>query len=152
MLGRPAQQHLPDVCTHLEDTLPITALYQCIIRILYRLRRDNPRWRLYANMLINENRWRAQRYGLDEGLLNFGKGQMVPSADLISELITIVAEDAEALTCTAEIECLHDIIEGGTSAHRQPAIYNQSLERGKSKQDALNDVVDMLIKETVSGI
>jgi carboxylate-amine ligase len=85
-------------------------------------------------------------------LLNFGKGQMVPSADLISGLITIVAEDAVALNCTAEIECLHDIIEGGTSAHWQRAIYKQSLERGKSKQDALNDVVDMLIKETVSGI
>jgi carboxylate-amine ligase len=51
-----------NVCTRLEDALPIASLYQRIIRILYRLRRDNPRWRLYANMLINENRWRAQRY------------------------------------------------------------------------------------------
>ena len=76
----------------------------------------------------------------------------MPTADLISELIIIVAEDAVALNCTAEIERLHEIIKGGTSAHRQLAIYKQSLERGKSKQDALNDVVDMLIKETVSGI
>jgi len=146
------EMRIADVCTRLDDTLAIAALYQCIIRMLYRLRRDNQRWRLYANMLINENRWRAQRYGLDEGLLDFGKGQMVPSADLINELIGLIAEDAEALNCTAEIEHLHNIIDGGTSAHRQLAIYNQSLEGGKSKQDALNDVVDMLMKETVSGV
>ncbi|MBL6933555.1 MAG: carboxylate-amine ligase [Rhodospirillales bacterium] len=146
------EMRIADVCTQLEDTLSIAALFQCIIRMLYRLRRDNQRWRMYANMLINENRWRAQRYGLDEGLLDFGKETMVPSADLINELINIVAEDAEALNCTAEIERLHEIIENGTSAHRQLATYYQSIEEGNTKQEALNAVVDMLIEETLRGL
>ncbi|NQU57377.1 MAG: carboxylate-amine ligase, partial [Rhodospirillales bacterium] len=146
------EMRIPDVCTRLEDTLSIAALFQCIIRMLYRLRRDNQRWRIYANMLINENRWRAQRYGLDDGLLDFGKGVMVPSADLIDELITMVGEDAKALNCTAEIERLRDIVEHGTSAHRQLAVYYQSIEGGMSPQEALNAVVDMLIAETISGL
>ncbi len=146
------EMRITDVCTRLEDTLSIAALYQCIIRMLYRLRRDNQRWRMYANMLINENRWRAQRYGLDDGLLDFGKGVMVPSADLIDELISMVAEDAAALKCTAEIDRLHEIVAHGTSAHRQLAVYYQSIEDGQSPQDSLNAVVDMLINETVSGL
>ena len=146
------EMRITDVCTRLEDTLSIAALYQCIIRMLYRLRRDNQRWRMYANMLINENRWRAQRYGFDDGLLDFGKGIMVPSADLIDELINMVAEDAEALDCTAEIERLHEIIAHGTSAHRQLAVYYQSIEDGLSPQESLSAVVDMLIEETLRGI
>ncbi len=146
------EMRITDVCTRLEDTLSIAALYQCIIRMLYRLRRDNQRWRMYANMLINENRWRAQRYGLDEGLLDFGKGTIVPSADLLNELISMVSEDAEALDCTAEVERLREIIDHGTSAHRQLATYYQAIGDGKSAQDALNAVVDMLIEETVMGL
>ena len=145
------EMRITDVCTHLEDTLSIAALFQCIIRMLYRLRRDNQRWRMYANMLINENRWRAQRYGLDEGLLDFGKGKIIPSADLLNELIALIAEDAEALGCVPEIKRLSKIIEGGTSAHMQLATYYQSIEDGKTAQEALNDVVDMLIVETVKG-
>ena len=146
------EMRITDVCTRLEDTLSIAALYQCIIRMLYRLRRGNQRWRIYANMLINENRWRAQRYGLDDGLLDFGKGVMVPSADLIDELISMVGEDAAALNCTAEIERLREIVAHGTSAHRQLAVYYQSIEDGLSTQQSLSAVVDMLIEETVRGL
>ena len=146
------EMRITDVCTRLEDTCSIAALFQCIIRMLYRLRRDNQRWRMYANMLINENRWRAQRYGLDDGLLDFGKGAMVPSADLIDELIDMVAEDAEALKCSAEIKRLREIVKHGTSAHRQRAVYYQSIESGMTNEDALDAVVDMLIDETVMGL
>mgnify|MGYP002725634540 CR=1 FL=1 len=146
------EMRITDVCTHLDDTLSIAALFLCIMRMLYRLRRNNQRWRRYANMLINENRWRAQRYGLDEGLLDFGKGEMVPSADLIDELIALVSDDAEALNCTAEIDHLHTIITRGTSAHQQIATYEDAVNNGKSNEEALHAVVDMLIAETVKGV
>jgi len=146
------EMRIPDVCTRLEDTCSIAALYQCIIRMLYRLRRDNQRWRIYANMLINENRWRAQRYGLDDGLLDFGKGIMVPSADLVDELISLVSEDAKALNCEPEIEHLRDIVAHGTSAHRQLAVYYQSIKDGHSTQEALCAVVDMLVAETIKEL
>lgn len=145
------EMRITDVCTRLDDTLSLAALFQCIMRMLFRLRRNNQRWRHYANMLINENRWRAQRYGLDEGLLDFGKGEMVPSADLLKELTDLVAEDAEALGCQAEIAQLQNIISRGTSAHLQLATYEAAIQDGKSNEEALHAVVDLLIKETVKG-
>src|SRR5512132_1625802 len=72
------EMRVTDVCTSLDDAVAGAALWQCVVRMLYRLRRGNQRWRLYYYMLIAENRWRAKRYGIDEGLVDFGKGEVVP--------------------------------------------------------------------------
>ena len=63
--------------------------------MLYRLRRQNQRWRHYPPFLVRENRWRAQRYGIEQGMVDFGKGEVVPFADLLEELFELVAEDAD---------------------------------------------------------
>jgi len=146
------EMRITDVCTRLDDTICIAALYQCIIRMLYRLRRDNQRWRTYDYLLINENRWRARRYGIDAGLIDFGKGEIVPCADLLEELIAMTRDDAEALGCTEEILHCRDIMARGTSAHRQLDTYNNAIAGGRGKREALCDVVDMLIQDTVSGL
>jgi len=146
------EMRVADVCTRLDDTAAVAALYICIIHMLYRLRCNNQRWRIYASMLVRENRWRAQRYGLDEGLVDFGKGEVVPVADLMEEILDLVREDADALGCVNELEHVRQIVAGGTSAHRQVKIYSEALEAGAGQQDALNAVVDMLIEETVSGL
>ncbi|MCG8508058.1 MAG: carboxylate-amine ligase [Rhodospirillales bacterium] len=146
------EMRITDVCTYLEDAIAIAAVFLCVIRMLYRLRRDNQRWRIYARMLINENRWRAQRYGLDEGLVDFGRGEVVPCVDLLEELIDMVREDAEALGCLGEVRHIRKIAERGTSAHRQLAVYNDAIGRGADRHEALFAVVDGLIDETVYGI
>ena len=143
---------IPDVCTRLRDGVAVAAMYVCILRMLYRLKRNNQRWRRYSNMLIQENRWRAQRYGCDEGLIDFGIGEIVPYADLLEEMIDLVRVDALALDCLPEVEHARKIVTGGTSAHRQLAIYNQALEAGADKKQALEKVVDFLIEETVAGL
>jgi len=146
------EMRVTDVCTRLEDAVAIAALFVCILHLLYRLRRDNQRWRIYASMLVNENRWRAQRYGFDEGLVDFGKGEVVPCADLLDELLELVHTDAEAFGCMAEVEHCRAIIKRGTSAHRQLATYAEAVNAGASREEALVAVVDMLIAETVSGL
>ncbi|HER25575.1 MAG TPA: carboxylate-amine ligase [Rhodospirillales bacterium] len=146
------EMRISDVCTFMEDTLSIAALYQCIIRMLYRLRRNNQRWRMYAPMLINENRWRAQRYGLNEGLLDFGRGEIVPCQELIGELLGLIAEDAQALNCQTEVKRITEILENGTSAHHQIATYDKVIEAGGDRNEALQAIVDMLIEETVRGL
>ena len=103
-------------------------------------------------MLIEENRWRAKRYGIDEGLVDFGKGEVVACADLFDELIELTREDASALDCEAQILHCRSIISRGTSAHRQLATYQARLEAGSSPDDALRCVVDMLVEETVRGL
>jgi len=143
---------IPDVCTRLRDGVAVAAMYVCILRMLYRLKRNNQRWRRYSGMLIQENRWRAQRYGCDEGLIDFGIGEIVPYADLLEEMIELVRVDALALDCLPEVEHARKIVTGGTSAHRQLATYNQALEKGADKKEALEKVVDFLIEETVAGL
>jgi carboxylate-amine ligase len=143
---------IPDICTRLDDGIAIAALYRCLLRMLWRLRISNQRWRRYSHMLINENRWRAQRYGLDEGLVDFGKGEVVPVADLVEEIIALTREDAEALGCAAEVERARDIVRRGTSAHRQLAVYRAAVEAGAAREEALRAVVDWLIEETVAGL
>lgn len=146
------EMRIADVCTRLDDGICIAAIYRCLLRMLWRLRRANQRWRRYARMLIDENRWRAQRYGLDEGLVDFGRGEIVPYADLLEEIIVLVREDAEFFGCTAEVEHAREILRRGTSAQRQRAVFAQALEGGASREDALKAVVDMLIEETVAGL
>ncbi|MGH8562061.1 MAG: carboxylate-amine ligase, partial [Nevskiales bacterium] len=142
------EMRIADVCTRVDDAIAVAALFTCLLRMLYRLKKANQRWRQYASMLVEENRWRAQRYGLDEGLVDFGKGQIVPCTKLLDEIIELVAEDADALGCANEIEHLRTIMEDGTSAHRQLATYAAALSRGASREQALIEVVDMLIAET----
>jgi carboxylate-amine ligase len=146
------EMRITDVCTRLDDGIAIAALFQCIVRMLWRLRRANQRWRVYDRMLIEENRWRAKRYGIDEGLIDFGKGEVVPCAALLDELLELTAEDASALDCAAEILHCRSIVERGTSAHRQRAVCSAGLEAGVSPEQALRGVVDMLVEETVRDL
>ena len=88
------EMRITDVCPLLEDGITIAALFRCILRMLYRLRRQNQRWRYYPPFLVRENRWRAQRYGTEQGLVDFGKGAVVPFAELMEELFDLIAEDA----------------------------------------------------------
>lgn len=143
------EMRVTDVCPWLEDTLCIAALFQCLCRFLYRLRRKNQRWRYYQPFLINENRWRAQRYGLSEGLVDFGEGEVVPCTSLMTELLEMVEEDAEVLGCVKEIQHVKTVLKRGTSAERQVKVYESAKAKGKSDQDALKDVVDSLLKETL---
>ncbi len=146
------EMRVTDVCPLLDDAIAVAALFVCILRMLFRLRRDNQRWRIYAPMLVNENRWRAQRYGLDEGLVDFGRGEIVSCEELQDELTALVREDAEALGCVQEVEHTRRIVERGTSAHRQLRTYQKVINAGGDRRDALNAVVDQLVSETASGL
>ena len=143
---------IADVCTRLDDAITVAALYQCLIRMLYRLRGVNQRWRIYPQILMEENRWRAQRYGVEGKLIDFGRWQAVPFAELLEDIIELVREDAEALDCRAELEHAREILARGTSAVTQRHVYNAALAAGADNQEALAAVVDWLIEETVRGV
>ena len=145
------EMRITDVCTRLEDALCCAALFRCICRMLYRLRRENQRWRIYSPFLVEENRWRAQRYGLDEGMVDFGRGEIVGYSQLIDELLGLVREDAEQFGCVAEVEHARTIVERGTSSHLQREVYRKAMQSGASREEALRAVVDFLIEGTVEG-
>ena len=146
------EMRLCDIATRLEDGICVAALYRCWLHMLYRLRIDNQRWRRYSTLLVRENRWRAQRYGIDEGLVDFGKGRIVPYPELLEEMISLVRASAEELGCVREVEHARTILSRGTSAHRQMRAYEEALAGGATRKEATVAVVDMLIEETMAGL
>jgi carboxylate-amine ligase len=146
------EMRITDVCTRVDDAACIAAVTQCLLSMLYRLRCNNQRWRIYPRILIHENRWRAQRYGVTGELVDFGTGALVPYADLVEEIIALVHEDAERLDCIAEVEHARKIVARGTSADRQLAVYAAARAGGADEKEALSAVVDHLIEDTMSGL
>ncbi len=146
------ETRIMDVCTRIDDAIALAALLCCIMRMLYRLRLANQRWRIYTTMLIQENRWRAMRYSFDEGLIDFAKGTIVPFEELLEEILELIADDAEALGCKSEVAGVRDILSRGTSAHRQLRAHELAIAAGKSSDEALQTVVDTLIEDTAEGL
>ena len=141
-----------DVSPRLDDAIAIAAMTRCLLSRLTRLRKQNQRWRIYDRFLLGENRWRGQRYGTSGGLIDFGRRAVVPFSDLLEEMIELTAEDAAHFGCETEIGHLRTMLESGTSAERQRAVFNSALEQGADRQEALCAVVNALAEEFGQGL
>jgi carboxylate-amine ligase len=141
-----------DICTRVDDGLAVAGAYQALLAMLYRLRTENRRWREYSRMLIQENNWRAQRYGVDQSLIDFGRGDLVPMSQLAEELIGLVRVEAEMLGTMSYLERFRTIVAEGTSADRQRVVFAGAMSAGADRREALIAVVDHLIAETVEGV
>ncbi len=135
---------IPDMCTRVEETLCLVALIQAVTAKLVQLRQANQSWRLYRKHLIDENKWRALRYGTEGKLIDFGKKREVAFPILIDEILGWVDDVVDELGSREEIEYAHTILREGTSADRQLAIYQQT--------DDLRAVVDHVVEETQEGV
>jgi carboxylate-amine ligase len=141
------ESRICDVQPRLEHALTLAAITQGLARMLWRLAQSNQRWRIYESFLLAENRWRAQRYGAKEGLIDFGRGAIVPFPELLEELIVLIEEDALFFESATEIEAARDILRTGGSAGRQRQTYTDALEAGDDRDNALKSVVRHLIEE-----
>jgi carboxylate-amine ligase len=133
-----------DIPTRVDDTIAIAALFQAIVAKLYKLMDSNMGFRLYRRMLIQENKWRAVRYGLQGKMIDFGKNKEVPVVDLIRELLDFVDDVVDELDSRKEIEHIHTILERGTSADDQLRVYKETND--------LKAVVDRLIELTAENV
>lgn len=133
-----------DIPSRVDETIAIAALFQAIVAKLHKLYKMNLGFRLYRRALIQENKWRAVRYGLDGCLIDFGKQKEVPVRDLIIELLEFVDDVADELGSRRELNYVYKILQNGTSADRQVAIFNATGD--------LKKVVDNLVAETLEGV
>ena len=134
-----------DVSTRVEEAVCIAAIFQALIYKLWQMRRDNMTFRVYSHSLIEENKWRAVRYGLDGKLIDFGKQAELPARELIREMIEwFIGDVADELGSRKEIEYAYRIMDEGSSADRQLATFKRT--------GSLQAVVDQLIKETEEGV
>ena len=135
-----------DVTPRLETTLSLAALIQALTRMLSRLSQKNQRWRVYDRFLIAENRWRAQRYGIAEPLIDFGAHSLLPFPDIVEELIALTEEDGAALGSSVELGALRAIVERGTAADEQRQVYDAGRAEGRDHDAALRGVVSHLVE------
>ena len=115
-----------DVPTRVEETLALAALAQAIIVKLHRLYSRNMGFRLYRRALIDENKWRAARWGIDGMLIDFGKKVEVPMRALALELLEFIDDVVDELGSRRHVEYVHAILRDGTSADRQLAVYRET--------------------------
>ena len=121
------------------------AIFQALVFKMWKLRRDNMTFRVYPAALVEENKWRAVRYGLDGKLIDFGKQEELPARDLIREMIEwLLADVIDEFGGRQDIEYAYHILDAGSSADRQLATYRRT--------GSLNAVVDQLIAETEEGV
>jgi carboxylate-amine ligase len=134
-----------DVCTRVDEAICVAAILQAIVAKCWKLRRDNMTFRVYAADLVEENKWRAVRYGLDGNLIDFGKRAELPARALIREMIEwFIGDVVDELGSRREVEYAYQIMENGTSADRQIATFQRTGD--------LNAVVDQLVRETAEGV
>ena len=133
-----------DVTTRIEEAVAIAALTQAIVVKLHRLYTHNQSWRVYRRALIEENKWRAARYGIDGKLIDFGKEQEVPMRQLIPELLELVDDVVDDLGSRSAVEYVHTMLREGTSAERQLRVFEQTKD--------LKAVVRHIVAETRGGV
>ena len=134
-----------DACTRVDEAVCIAALVQALAYKLWKLRRDNLSWRDYSSRLIEENKWRAMRFGLSGKLIDFGRRTEKPAADLVREFVDdFLGDVVDELGSRKEIEHVYRILAEGSSADRQLATFERT--------GSLESVVDQLIAETAEGV
>ncbi len=129
-----------DLTTRVDETIAIAALIQAIVVKLHRLYTKNMGFRLYRRALIEENKWRAARWGLDGKLIDFGKRAEVPMRDLAVELLEFVDDVVDDLGSRQEVGYVLTILKEGTSADRQLRVFKDTGD--------LKAVVQHLVEET----
>lgn len=133
-----------DVPMRVDETICLAAIMQALIAKLYKLRHQNLSFRTYPKHLINENKWRAGRYGINSKLIDFGKEAEVTYHELVDELLDFIKDSSEELGSTHEVNYVHQILKNGTGADRQLKIFE--------KTNDFNAVVDYIVNETKFGL
>ena len=133
-----------DAQSRVDDTLAIAALIQAVIAKLHKLLHHNITFRVYRRRLLDENRWRASRYGIDGKLIDFGKETEVETRSLLNELLEFVATEANEFGAQKEMAHIERIMREGTGADRQLAAYERTQD--------IKAVVDQIVAETYEGL
>lgn len=115
-----------DVPLTIDDTIAITAIFQCLCAKLYKLRSQNLNFMIYPRALVNENKWRASRYGIDGQLIDFGKEEEVNTRVLIYELLDFIDDVADDLGARDGLKLVQKILDGGTGADRQLKVFEET--------------------------
>ncbi|MFC5578868.1 carboxylate-amine ligase [Lysobacter niabensis] len=142
---------IADACTRLEDSLALAAAFRCLVRAHLRQPGLGATRTAFSRRVIDENRWRAKRYGTEASFIDEEAEATLALPDVVERMLRLLAPDADALNCEKELAHLRTIVLHGTSAHAQLALYRDQRTRCLSRNEALLPVIDWLAAETVSA-
>ena len=143
---------IADACTRLEDAIAVASLFRCLIATLVEQPELGVERSSHTRRLIDENRWRCKRDGIDARVIHPVRNIAIPAREAIREMLALVNEQAERLGCSAALAHIPDILERGTSSHAQLRIYNESRAAGAQTDEALREVVRWLIHATCGSV
>jgi carboxylate-amine ligase len=138
------EMRICDAQSRVDDTLAIAALIQAVIAKLYKLLRQNTTFRVYRRRLLDENRWRASRYGIEGKLIDFGREAEVETRSLLNELMEFISTEVEELGSKREMAHIERIMREGTGADRQLEVFHRTND--------IKAVVDQIVAETYEGL
>ena len=133
-----------DMVMTVDEVVCIAAIMQCIIAKLSKLHQKNQSFRSYRRILINENKWRAARYGMEAKLIDFGKEEEVPFTSLIQELLEFIDDVVDELGCRKEVSYVYQMLEQGSGADRQLKVYEETKD--------LKAVANYVVEQTKKGL
>ena len=133
-----------DAQSRVDDTIALAAIMQAIVMKLHKLRSENVTFRMYPRRLIEENRWRASRYGLDGKMIDFGRKCETDERELLQEMLEFIAPEIAELGNGREVEHIERIMREGTGADRQLAVWERTGD--------IKAVVDHLVEETYEDL
>src|SRR5205085_2503618 len=133
-----------DAQSGINDTIALAAMMQAIVFKLHKLLQQNVSFRIYRRRVIDENRWRASRYGLDGKLIDFGRGREVETRSLIHEILEFISPEVDELGSCREMKHIEQILADGTGADRQLTVWERTQD--------LTAVVDQIVAETDEGL
>jgi carboxylate-amine ligase len=134
-----------DIPMRVDETICLAALMQAVVVKLYKLMRQNLGFRIYRRALINENKWRAARYGTEGKLIDFGKQEEVDFKILAMELVSFISDVVDDLGSWEDVNYILQMLQNGTGADRQ-------LAKWDGTEEGLKTVVDYIIDETHIGL
>jgi carboxylate-amine ligase len=135
---------ITDMCTRVDETLCLVALVQAIAAKLVRLRLAHRTWPIYRKHLLDENKWRAVRYGIEGQLIDFGRMREVPVTGLVEQLLAWIDDVVDDLGSRTEVEYAHTILRQGSSADRQRAVFRETGD--------FRAVVDLMVEQSREGL
>ncbi len=133
-----------DMIMTVDEVVCIAALMQCIIAKLSKLHQKNQSFRSYRRILINENKWRAARWGVDAKLVDFGRQEEVAFPTLINELLEFIDDVVDELGCRTEVNYVYQMLEQGSGADRQLKVYEDTKD--------LKKVMEYVVSQTRKGL
>ena len=133
-----------DAQSGINDTIALAAMMQAVVFKLHKLLRQNVSFRIYRRRVIDENRWRASRYGLDGKLIDFGRRREVETRSLIHEILEFISPEVDELGSGREMKHIEQILADGTGADRQLTVWERTQD--------LKAVVDQIVAETYEGL